>query len=428
MTMSWSATYGWLLTRPRPADLLKSIVLLCVLALSSNTLETLRYLQDALDDLVRSDIPIRAAYVKPTNQQNLSPDSQCLVHLPLMVNASKTLKSSSVLQHPSSKHCGKLRRNWSGYTVQSALAREIEENQSNCSWPVATFHVDNDSGFGSHLYLWSQAICNAHELGYRVQSFNPNWLWLDQSYCDSFLARKSPFLCYFPTIEYNCGIDETLLSSTNVTDPRQVKRRCSRMAQDKGFLAAFRTASVEYIFRQVSSIVVREAERQIGLLFSDGNAPDDLITVHIRWGDKFWEMDLAPIAEYIEAVSTMLKIQGRGDNSTANIYLATEDPKAAMEFMAAVPTGWKVYVDRTVVELNNFRPVKGNRASWTTRNTNGRAGLVALGSLLVAMESNYFVLTTASNWSRLMNELRKSVLDSKCGNCTRLIDLRPGQW
>jgi hypothetical protein len=48
--------------------------------------------------------------------------------------------------------------------------------------------------------------------------------------------------------------------------------------------------------------------------------------------------------------------------------------------------------------------------------------------LLVALEANYFVLTTASNWSRLMNELRKNVLDPSCGDCTRMIDLRPGEW
>jgi hypothetical protein len=97
-------------------------------------------------------------------------------------------------------------------------------------------------------------------------------------------------------------------------------------------------------------------------------------------------------------------------------------------FMRAAEPGWKVFVDRTVPELNDYRPARGNRASWTTKNTKGRAGLVALGSLLVALEANDFVLTTASNWSRLMNELRKNVLDPRCGNCTRMVDLRPGEW
>jgi hypothetical protein len=138
---------------------------------------------------------------------------------------------------------------------------------------------------------------------------------------------------------------------------------------------------------------------------------------------KFWEMDLCPISEYITAIQTLIH-----NATTAHIYVASEDPRAVQEFVSQAPPGWTVYVDRTITELNAFRPKKGNRASWTVRNTKGRAGLVALGSLLVALEANTFVLTTKSNWSRVLNELRKRVLDEKCGNCTRMIDLRPGEW
>ena len=53
----------------------------------------------------------------------------------------------------------------------------------------------------------------------------------------------------------------------------------------------------------------------------------------------------------------------------------------------------------------------------------GRPGLVALASLLFALQANNFVVTTASNWSRLMNELRKSVLDPRCDSCSQMIDL-----
>jgi cytochrome c5 len=152
----------------------------------------------------------------------------------------------------------------------------------------------------------------------------------------------------------------------------------------------------------------------------------------MRWGDKFWEMDLAPAAEYIAAIHTLLNTSSTNANATnaepVAIYLSTEDPRAAAAFRNATPPNWTVYVDRTIHELDTYRPAKGNRASWTTRNTRGRAGLVALGSLLVALEANLFVLTTKSNWSRLLNELRKNVIHPRCGNCTRMIDLRPGEW
>ena len=142
-------------------------------------------------------------------------------------------------------------------------------------------------------------------------------------------------------------------------------------------------------------------------------------------------MKLASIAEYITAVSEMLHRQGR-NSTTANVYLSSEDPYAIREFLKVAPPAWKIYTDRSTIELDEFRPLLNftriHQPSFTSRNTKGRAGLVNLASLLVALEANYFVLTTGSNWSRLMNELRKNILDPLCGNCTQIIDLRPGEW
>ena len=147
-------------------------------------------------------------------------------------------------------------------------------------------------------------------------------------------------------------------------------------------------------------------------------------------------MDLPNIQEYINAINTILGSSDIGNDNnftnrtvpTANVYLSTEDPKALEEFMDAKPPGWNVYADITLHEINAFRPKKGNRASWAARNTKGRSGLVALGSLLVAMESSMFILTTQSNWSTLMDHLRTNVIDPRCRNCTKMIDLRPGSW
>ena len=200
----------------------------------------------------------------------------------------------------------------------------------------------------------------------------------------------------------------------------------------------FRAAATEYLFQQVSPLVIQEARRQIGIVFASnhGVVPEDLITVHIRWGDKFWEMDLPPIEEYIQAISNLTTVGETGTSAPSDltpskpvhVYLATEDPKAYDAFMLAKPKDWIVYADITLLEINPFRPKKGNRASWATRNTKGRAGLVALGSLLVAMEANMYVLTTKSNWSQLMNHLRTNIIDPRCGNCTTMIDLRVGEY
>jgi hypothetical protein len=134
---------------------------------------------------------------------------------------------------------------------------------------------------------------------------------------------------------------------------------------------------------------------------------------------------MAKIDDYMGGIKRLLP---SGSQDMANIYLATEDPKALDEFLKVKPNGWNVYYDITIKELNAFRAAKGNRAFWATRNTKGRAGLVALGSLLIALEARMFVLTTKSNWSTLMNYLRTNIVDPWFGNCSKMIDLRPVAW
>jgi hypothetical protein len=58
------------------------------------------------------------------------------------------------------------------------------------------------------------------------------------------------------------------------------------------------------------------------------------------------------------------------------------------------------------------------------QSSDGVIGRTSLVALLIAMEAKYYVLTSGSNWSRLIDELRKGVVDVDCGNCTVMIDLR----
>jgi hypothetical protein len=342
----------------------------------------------------------------------------------------------TILEHQVPTKCGKLKRQWLYNPPISEYANIIDQHQTDCSLPVATHHFDNTFGLGSHLILWGQAMCNGIEDQHRMISFSADeWLWLDQVHCEASKAGaiSSPLLCYFPSSENRCSTPRDTknvesIYNRNITDPRKVKDWCKIVQSSSEMKSKVRASSTEYLFQRLSPLVIQEAQRQIGIIFPNGHAPDDLVTVHIRWGDKFWEMDLPTIQEYIEAINMILS-PNRSPNvtvPTANIYLATEDPRAYQEFMNAKPNGWMVYADITLHEIDGFRPRKGNRASWAARNTKGRAGLIALGSLLVAMEANNFVLTTKSNWSTLMDHLRKQIIDPRCDNCTEMIDLRPG--
>ena len=461
-------------------------------------------------------------------------------------------------QQPLPPRCGQLRRrNWlennnnsknhealslsSSGSVRS-LRQEMMQHQTNCSAPVMRFDLDNQFGLGSHLVLWSQALCNAWEHGYRIQTYmntatdlagmtNPDkkkmkkksvpkappppskeafWLWQDQAHCpllspSSFSSQEqqppsqsslSPLLCYFPGAEIQCPHDVHVdpLTLPIVPDPRNRQLFCQRLVSGANEIAKqtrkrnnktnrtrhvdeekekesnrhhndhddsatksilmlrqFRAESFAFLFQSVAPIVVQEAERQLGLLFPEthGLAPANLITVHIRWGDKFWEMDLPSMEEYLQGIDKILdkrrrkkkskqelqqeqqtperaqKKERKEEDDLVHIYLATEDPRAVEAFQQAVAarrrehdddddtaasTNWRIYIDRTIPELNSYRPKKGNRASWATRNTRGRAGLVALGSLLVALEAQDFVLTTQSNWSRLLYALHQELV------------------
>ncbi|KAG7353734.1 hypothetical protein IV203_003089 [Nitzschia inconspicua] len=365
---------------------------------------------------------------------------QCLRHTPQQIQHGRmagSIPNQTILQHATATHCGRLRRQWWYNPVLSDYAQAIQRHQSNCTLPLAAHFMDNTFGLGSHLLLWGQAMCNAMENGHRLQSYTSSpWIWSDQTHCDTNANNTSPMHCYFPKSEQLCLNDRTMPSSINVSDPRQQNEWCQlvKNASQEEEKEYIRAASTEFIFQQISPIVIQEAQRQIGLIFPDGVVPEDLVTVHIRWGDKFWEMDLVSIEEYIYAINKLLQrhhgMTPRNNTIilTANIFLATEDPRAYQEFMQAKPPEWNVYADITLQEIDAFRPRKGNRASWAARNTKGRSGLIALGSLLVAMEANLFVLTTKSNWSTLMNQLRTQVVDPRCGNCTDMMDLRPGNW
>jgi hypothetical protein len=389
----------------------------------------------------------------------------CLKHEPITVEAKDVGPNGTInmtLEMKMRDGCGPLRRDWRNNPPLSPLGQRIVQQQSNCSLPVLSWIMDwFQSGIGAHVSHWSQIMCYAWDHHMRLQSYEPTWLWLDQTHCPMDPANRSPWLCYFPKMEQLCNESSQQQPSPpavqNNTPSRPIpKIRAPKMCRKNkliGFPQPFRAATVEYIFRSVSPLVIQEAQRQVGVVFGPNGAPHDLITVHVRWGDKDQEMKLVAIDKYISAVWKLLlheknddeliggprRRRRSGDNNktdepssstVANIYLATEDPVAAEAFIEAAPKHWNVFIDVAVEELTPFRPPSSRLdcASFMARNTRGRGGLVHMGSLLVSMEANDFVLSTASTFGRVMNGIRTNILDPRCGNCTRMIDLHPGVW
>jgi hypothetical protein len=213
----------------------------------------------------------------------------CLRHSPITIQ--DTIKPGSdpnktLLQHGIAPMCGRLKRQWLHNPPISDYAKQIDKHQSNCSLPVATHHFDNTFGLGSHIVLWGQAMCNGMEENYRMQSYAYEWLWLDQQHCDmNHQAKISPLLCYFPSCEHRCPKNyNPSVKMKNITDPRKTTDWCKIVKSSQEIKSKVRASSTEYLFQRLSPIVVQEAQRQIGIIFPDGYVPDDLVTVHIRWG------------------------------------------------------------------------------------------------------------------------------------------------
>jgi len=348
----------------------------------------------------------------------------------------------------------RLRYDYANLDVLSPLGKRIAAHQSDCSLPMSNHRHRNRFGLGSDLHQWSKSICIGMGKNVRVRSESP-WMYNYNATCDA--NAPSSMECYFPQAELRCPNDRAdAETNTNMAGNLYtmstgfIKGACNNELTKEYSQADMNAASMEVLFTRVSPVLLKEAERQLNLVFSNPSlppalakansggstaespvsVPDDLITVQVRWGDKVAdaygkEMEAISIPEYVEAVRSILKERSRPLDQ-ANIYLSTEDPEAVKEFTeAAHSNNWTVFVDQYYTDMLPYRDPSYNGNPKMTKRLGGRPGLVALGSLLVSLEANDFVLTTKSNWSRLINELRKNIVHPRCQECTSMKNLGP---
>ena len=268
------------------------------------------------------------------------------------------------------------------------------------------------------------------------------WNWNDQSLCpraidemrstlsedrrkdnQTFTPRKSSLWCYFGSHEsaHRCPPHSIDLSSASFEDYNG-EDVCPQIRETYGF-SGIRAAAAEWLFQNVSQLVIDEAERQIqNVAFPNlHRIPSRLISVHIRWGDKGSEMKLATISEYIDAIQSLLTEKERDGRDKVHLYVTTEDSQALADFKHQTHqySHWNIY-------SSGSQPAAAKDSMLHAAvDSNGRVGLESLAALLIAMEANRFVLVNGSNWSRLINELRKNIVNPRCNNCTKLVDLRP---
>jgi hypothetical protein len=126
---------------------------------------------------------------------------------------------------------------------------------------------------------------------------------------------------------------------------------------------------------------------------------------------------LVSIQEYVNAIKTHIR---KHSIQEVNIFLTSEDPKAVTAFKnneEVKNSKWKIHMYTAAVSPHDH-------PSEDATSTKGAFGLTSLIVLLLSMESKYYVITTASNWSVLIEGLRLGIVDGDCSGCSESIDLR----
>lgn len=318
--------------------------------------------------------------------------------------------------------------NWTSGEVHTPMGKTIRDHQSVCTKNYYLFHTNN-WGMGSDLHTWTQAVCNSMQLGATLLEVSTNWIWNDHTFCGPHVKKKTqPLGCYFNK-DMQCP-ESTPFPVRMVYNHSY--DRCPKYIQDDRTRQIFRASAIEYLFSNLSSRLVADAEREIPSVFGDYGIPENMITVHLRWGDKAREMKLVSQAEYVNAID---KIAQANSITNPKVYITTESKEALEQIEEYVkknkPT-WTLYnYGPSVYDSKGPKPRHGVHSGAgilspmkMAERTGGVQGKASMIALLYAMESKYYVLTSGSNWSRLIDELRRTKLDHQCGNCTQMIDLR----
>lgn len=319
--------------------------------------------------------------------------------------------------------------NWVNREPSNDLTRIIKDHQSgNCSSKVY-YHSQKNHGMGSDVHIWTQAVCNAMQVGATLVQLDENWIWNDRELCQN-SSYTQPLGCYFG-MQKHCPHSGTY--HPKLIDWRNDFKNCPKYIQDVPSRQNFRAAAMEYLFATLNPRLVQEANQVLSEVFGTAGIPKELITVHIRWGDKSVEMKLVHQHDYVTAIEGLVQ---KHNLQHPHIFVTTESIDGLdklREEMVSHNLTWP---------LHFYAPAVFNSQSSTSTSTSqtqlvvspmdmakhsdGSLGRASLVSLLLAMEARYYVLTTGSNWSRLIDALRKNVVNPFCGNCTDMVDLREG--
>ena len=309
-----------------------------------------------------------------------------------------------------------LRNRWEVELLHSDLAKSINRTQQSCGAQLQS-KLPN-SGMGSNIHVLGAKLLEANE---RNKSLvETGFKWVDDSVCK---LKPTSIGCYgapmhvCPTIDASApiaGMNRLAGTNINYDTANFTNKQLNEVAAQ---VARARKAATEYMFRTLNPDFLKLCEAAALEMFGPQGAPPDLISMHMRWGDKGREMSLVSETVYKDMVDKLVE---KHSIKNVTVLITTEDTKALAAFKKVADPAWTVLTyDKA---LSPRHGSKGGRIFEES----GRHGLPSMISLMLSLEARYYVLTLMSNWSRLINELRIVRVDQECCGCTDMIDV-PGQ-
>ena len=205
-----------------------------------------------------------------------------------------------------------------------------------------------------------------------------------------------------------------LLNDRTLSDLRIL--RLLSMGGTEGRAAAPEAAVVELLasMRIPPPLLQSFSPRIEGAPQSDFPLRGGTISVHIRHGDKWYEMALVPTQKYLDAAVRLQHEMALG--LVQQIFVSTEDPAALVELnntLMSQPQSFARWIVR-YSELPRANSNGDNQLDVFSRLPRARLTQLWLLQLLMALECDAWVGTRKSNWNRLIDELR-CVWVPKCG-------------
>ena len=223
------------------------------------------------------------------------------------------------------------------------------------------------SGMGSNLHTFGQALWNMHQANHSCFAVEKRWSWDPDSTVFNFSRVDH---CDKP-------FDGKRHEFTS-TAPKKTVRAAALSFVLSNYLAS-------YVYD-----LAQHAARLLG-----GATPTNLVTVHVRWGDKHLEAPQTAISRYIDAVHAFNLTQ-------PVVYITTEDLGALRAFTKRAPPEWSVK-HYTAATSKYATGAQNSPKNFAARNP--QAGLHSMIAFILGMQSKYFVLTSTSNWSRMFIEM-----------------------